>query len=304
MGEPDYALAFTLVVIAGMSTCIGSSFVLFERCAKLSEKKLLAASLGLSAGVMVYVSFVEIFQKSLAAFTEQGMEWAYGAATLCFFSGFALTALLDVCVAKIARQAGAEGHGHIHCGTSPDIESTVTSNSEVELVEAGHNKTGEGAPGPKEDEPKQLEKTGVLVALALGLHNLPEGLVTFVATLADPTVGVTLCIAIAIHNVPEGVCVAMPIFYSTGSRKKAFLYSLISGLAEVVGALIGWAFISAAGNAAFGVVFGVVGGMMIYICLSELLPTAFRHDPTNQFVTNYVLLGMLVMALSLVLFSV
>jgi ZIP family zinc transporter len=300
MGEPDYALAFTLVVIAGMSTCIGASFVLFERCTKLSDKKVLASSLALSAGVMIYVSFVEIFQKSLGAFTEQGLEWAYGAATLCFFSGFALTAMLDVCVAKIARLAGAEGHGHSHGGTPPGGEPALASKSEVELVEGGEG----GAPETKDDELKQLEKTGVLVALALGLHNLPEGLVTFVATLADPAVGVSLCIAIAIHNVPEGVCVAMPIFYSTGSRKKAFLYSFISGLAELVGALIGWAFISATGNAAFGVVFGVVGGMMIYICLSELLPTAFRYDPTNQFVTNYVLLGMLIMALSLVLFSV
>ena len=323
--EPDYALAFTLVIIAGLSTCVGASLVLFERCTKLADNKFLAASLALSAGVMIYVSFIEIFQKSLEAFTEQGLSWAYAAATLCFFLGFALTAALDVCVDRIYQRAAGKGHGHMHapnkpCCTPPndnqqlelgEVDVAVpTSPSRIKEGNVDENKKvnkdiEEGRERGNSFQRKQrLEKTGILVALALGLHNLPEGLVTFVGTLADPAVGVSLCVAIAIHNIPEGVCVAMPIFYSTGNRKKAFLYSFISGLAEIVGALLGWGVIIATGTAAFGVIFGIVGGMMIYICISELLPTAFRYDPENKYVTNYILLGMLIMALSLVLFSI
>ena len=148
-----------------------------------------------------------------------------------------------------------------------------------------------------------MHKTGLLVALALGIHNFPEGLITFVGALTSPSVGIALCIAITIHNIPEGLCVAIPIFYATGDRKKAFLYAFASGVAEPVGALLGFAVIKAVGGAAFGVIFGIVGGMMIYICFSELIPTALRHDPENQYVTRFVIIGMLVMAISLVMFQ-
>jgi len=144
-------------------------------------------------------------------------------------------------------------------------------------------------------------------AIAIGIHNFPEGLATFVATLAEPSVGITLAIAIGIHNIPEGLCVALPIFYATGSRMKGFLYALLSGISEPIGALIGYGIIKSTGDdlnqVVYGILFGVVGGMMVMIVMLELLPTAYRYDTEDKFVTSSVAIGMLVMAASLVLFQ-
>src|SRR5690606_33303183 len=126
-------------------------------------------------------------------------------------------------------------------------------------------------------------RTGMLTAIAIGIHNFPEGLATFVATLHDPTVGVALAIAIAIHNIPEGLCVSMPVYFATGDRNKAFMWALLSGLSEPVGALIGWLVLqSVMGGAVYGTLFGVVAGMMVNIVLHEILPTAHRYDPKDQ----------------------
>jgi len=149
---------------------------------------------------------------------------------------------------------------------------------------------------------------GVMTAIALGLHNFPEGLATLVGALDDPKVGAALAVAIAIHNVPEGVSVALPVYYATGSRWQAFGYALLSGVAEPIGALIGWLALRSTDGGdisptAYGVTFGLVGGMMVYLCFHELLPTAMRYDPENKVVTKGVIGGMGVMALSLVLFQ-
>jgi len=306
--SPDYVLAFVLVAIAGLSTTLGASLVLCGRCSKLEDTKLLAKSLALSAGVMIYVSFVEIFQKSHEAFQEQGLAWAYLAATLCLFGGFILTTLLDLCVRKVSKSNDVEAPCECH-GRGSSMHSIDKIEAQASPLTPPKQSTDDSLPvdadtvQPVLKDTSSLKKTGFIVALALGMHNLPEGLVTFVGTLDDPAVGVSLCIAIAIHNIPEGVCVAMPIFYATGDRRQAFCYAFVSGVAEIIGALLGYIFVIATGTAAFGIVFGVVGGMMIYICFAELIPTAMRYDPQNQFVTKYLFVGMAIMALSLVLFS-
>lgn len=135
-------------------------------------------------------------------------------------------------------------------------------------------------------------------------QNFPEGLATFVAVLEDPSVGASVAIAIGIHNIPEGVCVALPIYYATGSRKKAFFWATLSGMTELVGALLGWVVLRRVFNhLVYGILFGVVAGMMVYISLKELLPTAHRYDPDDQVTTFGLMGGMLVMAISLVLFE-
>ena len=155
------------------------------------------------------------------------------------------------------------------------------------------------------DVDQKLVRMGLNTALAIGIHNFPEGLATFVATLADPTVGVSLAVAIAIHNVPEGLCVSIPIFYATGDRRKAFLWALLSGVTEPIGALVGWALLRGVmGQVVYGVMFGLVSGMMTMIVLHELLPTALRYDPDDTVVTNCTVAGMAVMAFSLVLFVI
>ena len=147
---------------------------------------------------------------------------------------------------------------------------------------------------------------GVMTAVAIGIHNFPEGLATFVAALADTSLGVAIAVAIAIHNVPEGLCVALPIYYSTGSRWRATLWAFLSGISEPIGGLIGWLVFAKSDlhPLAYGVMFSLVAGMMVFISLHELLPTALSYDPKNQFVTFSLVGGMVIMALSLLLFDI
>merc|ERR1712014_244291 len=158
----------------------------------------------------------------------------------------------------------------------------------------------------KTGKDKKLHRMGINTALAIAIHNFPEGLATFVATLADPAVGMTLAFAIAMHNIPEGLCVALPVYYATGSRHGAFLWALLSGLSEPIGAAIGYAIIKATGEdmnqIVYGILFGLVAGMMVAIVVLELIPTALRYDPSGAYVTNSIFVGMLVMASSLVMF--
>jgi zinc transporter ZupT len=162
----------------------------------------------------------------------------------------------------------------------------------------------EEAMAKKRDDVK-LMRMSVTTAIAIALHNFPEGLATFVAALHDPKVGAVLALAIAIHNIPEGLCVALPIYYATGSRWKAFGLALCSGASEPLAALLGWAVLANTLNdTMYAILFGIVGGMMVIISVRELLPTAHRYDPDDSVVTNSYIAGMCIMALSLVLFLV
>ena len=170
---------------------------------------------------------------------------------------------------------------------------------------------GGAADAKKDETPEEkaertkLTKMSLLTGLAIAIHNFPEGLATFVATLADASVGISVAIAIALHNIPEGICVAMPVYYATGSRWKGFLWSFLSGVSEPIGALIGYAVLSDGfSDTAFGVIFGMVGGMMVFIALRELLPTAHRYDPEDSVSSFCLVLGMALMAASLLLFAI
>ena len=155
-----------------------------------------------------------------------------------------------------------------------------------------------------DQQKKKLVNMGFNTALAIALHNFPEGLATFVAALTDPSVGVVLAVAIAIHNIPEGLCVALPIYYATGNRWKSFLWGCLSGLSEPIAALLGWAVLAnAVSQAVYASLFGIVSGMMVMISLKELLPTAHRYDPEDAVVTYSVVAGMAIIAISLVLFN-
>ena len=171
----------------------------------------------------------------------------------------------------------------------------------------GSHSADEVAKGNDEEksdvEKEKLIKMGINTAIAIGLHNFPEGLATFVAALADPKVGVVLAIAIGIHNIPEGLCVALPIYYATGNRWKAFGWALLSGASEPFAALLVWAVLASSfSDVMYAVLFGLVAGMMVIISTRKLLPTAHRYDPDDTVVTYSFITGMVVMALSLVLF--
>lgn len=184
-----------------------------------------------------------------------------------------------------------------------NIASNDTSDSAAVGDVGGEEGDSDGESPEDKEEKKRLVKMGLNTALAIGLHNFPEGLATFVAALEDPNVGAVLACAIAIHNIPEGLCVALPIYYATGSRMKAFLWALLSGASEIVAALLGWAVLaSAVDDSTYAALFGLVSGMMVIISIRELLPTAHHYDPEDTVVTYSFIAGMMLMAVSLVLF--
>ncbi len=285
----------TLVTLgAGLATGIGS-LLAFTR--KKPSDKFMAFMLGLSAGVMIYVSLVEIFQKSVKSLTEavgdpgEGYLWA----TVGFFGGFIVIAIIDRIFGHFHDQD--ERAASVPSGSLP---TSVRHEDAHEVDIAG---MVEELDTTEEKERKGLLRMGLFTAIAIAIHNFPEGLATFMATLQEPALGIAFAVAIAIHNIPEGVAVSIPIYRATGSRLKAFWYSFASGLAEPVGALVGFFLLKQFINEYFfGIIFAGVAGIMIYVSLDELLPTAKRYD--HHLPIMGVFVGMLIMAASLVLFVV
>jgi len=310
----DVALAFGLVIAAGLSTTVGAAFAF---CAKLADARTLSIALGSSAGVMIYVSFGEIFLvKSVDGFADAGYgdDAAMRYATFCFFAGLLITALLNGIVHLICREnQNAESDNQVAAsipnGHAEVIESKEDSTTDVEMADCNGNlspccveKYADVLDADKQAH--HLQQVGLMSGLAIALHNFPEGLATFVGTLADPTAGVAIAVAIALHNIPEGVVVAMPVYYATKSRFRGFMWAFLSGVSEPIGALFGWIILSNLGDLAYAIMFAVVAGMMVYISVRELIPTALRFDPTDQWVTVSIFFGMAVMAASLLLFNV
>ena len=261
----DILIAFLLTLIAGLSTGIGSLIALI---AKRTSKKFLSVSLGFSAGVMVYVSMIEIFGEARDILSrERGAMGGGGATAASFFGGILLIAVIDKLI--------------------PSKENP----HEVRLVEEENREADRG-----------LMRLGLFTALAIALHNFPEGLATFISALQEPALAVPIVAAIAIHNIPEGIAVSVPIYHATGSKIKAFRYSFLSGLAEPLGALVGWLILMPVMNdIVFGVIFAGVAGIMVFISFDELLPAAREYGEHHLSIYGLVS-GMGVMAVSLLLF--
>lgn len=285
-------LLATLVTLgAGLATGIGS-LLAFTR--QRPSDKFLAFMLGLSAGVMLYVSLVEIFQKAVKSLTEATGEYGEGYlwATAGFFAGFVVIAVID----KI--------FGHFHDADEPTAVKSVLHDHHHDDA---HDVDVSGMMSELDETEAKTRRSfmrmGVFMALAIAIHNFPEGLATFIATLEEPALGIAFAVAIAIHNIPEGIAVSIPVYRATGSRLKAFWYSFASGLAEPIGALVGFFLLSQFINEYFfGVIFAGVAGVMVYVSLDELLPTAKQYD--HHLPIMGVFVGMVVMAASLVLFVV
>ncbi len=253
----NIGLALLLTVIAGLSTGIGSAIAYFIKKPKITY---LSFSLGLSAGVMIYISFMELLPDAIEVVGE-----FWGLAV--FFIGIASIGLIDMLV--------------------PESENP-------------HEFEGLDEPMARREN-RQLMRTGLLTALAIGVHNFPEGLATFATALSDLRLGVFIAIAIAIHNIPEGIAVSVPIFYATSNKNKAFFYSFLSGLSEPVGAGIGYLILLPfLTPAVLSAVLAFIAGVMIYISLDELLPMAHRYGH-GHLVISGIVVGMLVMALSLLM---
>lgn len=258
--------AFLLTLFAGLSTGFGSLLAFFT---KTTNTKFLSLALGFSAGVMIYVSFVEILDKAMTSLIiELGQSLGSWVSVLSFFGGMLLIALIDKLIPK------AQNPHEFHAFKKNEKESI---------------------------DKKQLMRMGVFTALAITIHNFPEGIATFITALQAPDIAIAIAIAIAIHNIPEGIAVSVPIYYATGSKRKAFFYSFLSGLAEPAGAIVGYLILMPfLSETLFGVVFAMVAGIMVFISLDELLPASERFGFHHLSIYGLIA-GMLVMALSLLL---
>jgi ZIP family zinc transporter len=272
--ESALILAFAVTLGAGLATGIGSTIAFF---AKTTNKGFFAISMGFSAGVMIYLSFVEILPKSTSYLSEYFSEvQAAAVAAAALVGGLIVMAIIDALV-----PSGANPH----------------ENTQVELL-------GESNSSALEDTDRQnkaLLRMGLFVALAIAIHNFPEGLATFLLVLDDPEIGIALAIAVAMHNIPEGIAVSVPVYYATKSKLKAFRLSFLSGLAEPAGAVIGYLILAPYLNhLVLGVIFAMVAGVMIFLAIDTLLPTA-RNSARGHLTVYGVIAGMAVMAMSLVL---
>lgn len=259
-------LAFGFTLMAGLSTGIGSVLAFFTSS---TNTKFLSFSLGFSAGVMIYVSMIEIFVKAQDALVlELGEVLGNWMTVAGFFGGMLVIALIDKFIPK-------QGNPH-----------------ELKKVEDMN----------ENPQDSNLLKMGTFTALAIAIHNFPEGIATFTSTLQDPSIGFAIAVAIAIHNIPEGIAVSVPVYFATGDRKKAFRLSFLSGISEPLGAVVAYLLLMPyLTDTLFGIIFAGVAGIMVFISLDELLPAAKKYDEAHLSIYG-VVAGMAIMALSLLLF--
>lgn len=265
--DEQVLLAFLVTAAAGLFTGFGGLLALSK---KSYNRNFLGLCLSFSAGVMIYVSFGEIYFKAIEDLYYNNDENYRLLAFLFFFGGILLIAIIDKFIPK------------------PD-ENLAALQTESE------NYSGK--------EKSELNRMGIMTAISIALHNLPEGLVTFLAFIIDPALGLAIAVAIAIHNFPEGIAMAVPIRAATGSKTKAVALSFLSGLTEPLGALLAWFLFLNSGVSYFttGILFALIAGMMIYISLKQLLPTAHKFSDKQTHLLWALFLGMAVMSISVVL---
>lgn len=256
--------AFLITLLSGLATAIGGGIVLF---AKKTNRDFLSSTMGFSAGAMIYVSFVEILPKAINYTNQSHTKLGAFFGILSFFLGILLIAVIDKFI--------------------PSVENPHEF-KEKRIEDLSHQQ-------------KKLLRVGAMTALIISIHNFPEGIVTFFTSIDNIGLGISIGIAITLHNIPEGIAVSVPIFQATHSKKKAFLFSVLSGLAEPLGALIGFAFLAPfLSPALLGWIYGAVAGVMVYISIDELLPAAQTYGKHHLSIYGFML-GMFTMAISLVL---
>ena len=265
--DTNILVPLLLTLGAGLATGIGSAIAFFAR---RTNKRLLSFSLGLSGGVMIYVSFVELFHEANLSLTaEWGPRLGSVVTVANFFAGILLIGIIDRLV--------------------PSVENPHEAHRVEEMDKQPRN--------PK------LMRMGVLTALAIGIHNFPEGIATFTSAVDNMTLGIAIAAAIAIHNIPEGIAVSVPVYYATGDRGKAFRLSLLSGLAEPVGALLAYLVLMPFMSATLmGCILAGVAGIMVFISIDELLPAAREYGEAHTSIYG-VVAGMAIMAASLILLN-
>lgn len=286
-------IAFGLTSIAGLSTGLGALIAFFT---KRTNYRLLAVSTGLSAGVMLYVAFMELLPGGIREIMAGGFGETPAAffGILGFFGGIALIFLIDRFVPEEENPHETHSPAEFNQLHDPNAATPPEAAHHV-LTTQQHNHN-------------KLLRMGLFTALTLTIHNFPEGLATFLTALENPELGLAITFAIALHNIPEGISVSVPIFYATGNRRKAFVWACLSGLAEPIGAIIIWAVLALIYRsplftpppALLGLISGAVAGIMVFISLDELLPASRTYGKEHDSLYGLVA-GMALMAVSLIL---
>jgi len=273
----DFLFAFFLSLIAGLSTTIGSVIAFMV---KKPSPKFISFVMGFSAGVMIFISFVELLLRSMSSI-------GYLPGILFFFLGMSIMFLIDVVVSHKYEFENS-------------IEVLINENGSYKPhLHYGHRHR-QHFRGEKKN--LKIDKTSLFIILGVFIHNFPEGMATFIGTLAEINLGLVLTLAITLHNIPEGIAVSMPIYAYTGSKKKAFKWSFISGISEPIGAIITWVFLFPfITPTLMSALLGVVGGVMVYISLDELLPASRSLGKEHHSILG-IMSGMIIIALSLALF--
>lgn len=270
--------ALILTLIAGAATGIGGALILFKK--KISSD-FLAAALGLSAGVMIFISLAELFPEAQTLIAQTGMPHGKTLVLVAFFIGMGLITLIDFVVPEYENPHEASGLS---------IDAKTAAVGVLEQTNTG----------------KALKRLGIMSAITIAIHNFPEGIATFIGAMNDPEMGIGITFAISIHNIPEGIAVAIPIYYATQNKWKALWYATLSGLSEPVGAALCYGISRlfgldlSVGGAAFPIVLAAVAGIMIYISLDELLPTAEKYGKHHVAIGG-VVAGMAIMGISLLI---
>ncbi|KAF1316962.1 Zinc-iron permease, partial [Globisporangium splendens] len=315
----DVGVAFALNFAAGFATILGGMVVFSKRLVHLANPVSLAIALSISSGVMIFISLVEIFGESVHLLTEgirtedmteetaTGHGWL--AATACFGCGILLIYGIDCIIHKLAPETSITEIENLENLRDSHLQHEQNGMKEREAKSPSYleSQTPGAIATIKLDEAARakLNRMGLLSALAIGIHNMPEGIATYVGALQNTSVGVSLAIGIGLHNIPEGIAVAAPIYFATGSRWKGIMWCAISAFAEPVGGTIAWLAVGDGMDpVSEGVLFGIVCGIMVCICIKELLPTAFKFAKgQTHLVALGSFIGMFIMVTSLILFA-
>lgn len=286
MDNSQVFFAIGLTLLAGLATAIGGMIAFF---AKRTKTSFLAFSLGFSAGVMIFISFTEILSHAgdimKLYYSPASAKWL---TFLSFIGGIGLSAIID----KILP---SEGNPH-ELKRVEQMNPGANNSDRIECRGKGPHRYG-----LQSHRERKLMRIGIFTAIAIGVHNFPEGIATFMSAMSDVAVGISIAVAVAIHNIPEGIAVSVPVYYATGSKRKALLWSVLSGFAEPVGAIAGYFILSLfRSDVSLGYVFAMVAGIMIYISFDELLPAAHKYG--KHHVAIYGLIsGMILIGISLIL---
>lgn len=274
----SHLTALLLSTLAGLSTVIGGFVTFFI---KENSLKFLSFGLGLSAGVMLFISLVDLYPESIEMLKTQMGENFVWLAIIFFALGILLAVLIDYFIPDhiqgqmFTKQIGAN---------EKNIDSTDCAEDENAIISIG-----------------KIRKAGILTAIVVAVHNLPEGLATFFITAQDVMLGLGIIFAIAIHNIPEGMAISIPVYQATHSKRKAFWYSFLSGMAEPVGGVVGFVVIkSLFPNLCIGTLFALVSGIMTYISIDTLLPLSKDYD-TGHYSISGVVLGLIIMGVTLII---